>query len=61
MTTGKVRATGCSRFLFAMVFIVPGAYFLSMFITGESIDFKQKFNDLMGKETIEQVDDSPKK
>lgn len=61
MTTGKVRATGCSRFLFAMIFIVPAAYFISMYLTGESVDFKQKFNDLIGNQTIEQVDDSPKK
>ena len=53
------RPTGCSRFLLAMLIIIPAAYFVSSYITGESIDFKQQFNDLMGKETTEQVRSNP--
>ncbi len=53
------RPTGCSRFIFAMLIIIPAAYFVSAYITGDTIDFKHYFNELLGKETTEQVREQP--
>lgn len=48
---GSSRATGCTRFLVAMLIIIPLAIGASMMITGESIDFKGILNQWLGNKT----------
>jgi|GEM_PF-6428478 len=47
----KSRATGCTRFIFAMLIIIPLAYVASMMITGDTVDFKSVLNNLLGNKT----------
>jgi len=47
----RSRATGCTRFIVAMLIIIPLAYFASMMITGDSVDFKTVLNQWLGNKT----------
>ncbi len=56
----KSRATGCTRFIVAMMVIIPLAYFASMMITGETVNFKALLNRWLGNK-IEVKDARPER
>lgn len=58
---GSSRATGCTRFIVAMLIIIPLAIGASMMITGDSIDFRGLLNQWLGNKTEVKETKSSKK